>query len=93
MEQWSNQHKKLVEAGYRVIESSSGFYYLYCRHGDFHRNDSQYNQPPGVNQGDGGAEVALWSEQADPTVMDSGSGLDLWHWQKHCGLETGIQRV
>lgn len=97
-----NNTKKIVSAGYRVIVSSSDFYYLDCGHGGFVGNDSQYNQPPGTDQGKGGSwcnpfktwqtiynydityglneeeaklvvggEVALWSEQADPTVMDS----------------------
>ncbi|XP_031267346.1 beta-hexosaminidase 2-like [Pistacia vera] len=97
-----NNTKKLVDAGYRVIVSSAEFYYLDCGHGDFVGNNSQYNQPPGSDPGNGGSwcgpfktwetiynydityglseeeaklvlggEVALWSEQADPTVLDS----------------------
>lgn len=97
-----NNTKKVVSAGYRVIVSSSDFYYLDCGHGSFIGNDSQYNQPPGTDPGNGGSwcgpfktwqtiynydityglneeeaklviggEVALWSEQADPTVLDS----------------------
>lgn len=97
-----NNTKKVVSAGYRVIVSSSDFYYLDCGHGSFVGNDSQYNQPPGTDPGNGGSwcgpfktwqtiynydityslneeeaklviggEVALWSEQADPTVLDS----------------------
>ncbi|KAL3537267.1 hypothetical protein ACH5RR_000633, partial [Cinchona calisaya] len=93
--------KKLVEAGYRVIVSSAEFYYLDCGHRGWAGNDSQYNQPPGTNLGNGGSwcapfktwqtiynydityglhieeaklvlggEVVLWSEQADPAVMD-----------------------
>ncbi|XP_022872625.1 beta-hexosaminidase 2-like [Olea europaea var. sylvestris] len=96
-----NNTKKIVDSGYRVIVSSSDFYYLDCGHGDFVGNNSKYNQPPGTPQGDGdswcgpfktwqtiynydityglneaesklvlGGEVALWSEQADSTVMD-----------------------
>lgn len=97
-----NNTKKLVSSGYRTIVSSSDFYYLDCGHGDFIGNDSQYDQPPFVDQGNGGSwcgpfktwqiiynydiaynlteeesklvlggEVALWSEQADPQVLDS----------------------
>ncbi|XP_010037508.2 beta-hexosaminidase 2 [Eucalyptus grandis] len=97
-----NNTKKIVSSGYRAIVSSSDFYYLDCGHGDFLGNDSQYDQPPGSNQGNGGSwcgpfktwqtiynydityglteeeatlvlggEVALWSEQADPTVLDA----------------------
>ncbi|CAI9103269.1 OLC1v1001723C1 [Oldenlandia corymbosa var. corymbosa] len=105
LQTWNNgpiNTKKIVDAGYRVIVSSSDFYYLDCGHGDFLGNDSQYDLPPGTNQGNGGSwcgpfktwqiiynydiayglneqdaelviggEVALWSEQADSTVMDS----------------------
>ncbi|KAL2932426.1 Beta-hexosaminidase 2 [Bienertia sinuspersici] len=94
--------KRIVSSGYRAIVSSSDYYYLDCGHGSFVGNDSQYDQPPGTNQGNGGSwcgpfktwqliynyditynltqeekklvlggEVALWSEQADPTVLDS----------------------
>ncbi|GFQ02303.1 beta-hexosaminidase 2 [Phtheirospermum japonicum] len=97
-----NNTKRIVDAGYRVIVSSSDYYYLDCGHGEFTGNNSQYNQKPGTDQGNGGSwcgpfktwqliynydityglsekeskmvlggEVALWSEQADPTVMDS----------------------
>ncbi|GAA0159726.1 glycosidase [Lithospermum erythrorhizon] len=99
-----NNTKKIVDAGYQVIVSSSGYYYLDCGHGDFVGNDSQYNQPQiigndtnsggswcgpfktwqtiynydildGLNQFEArlvlGGEVALWSEQADGTVLDS----------------------
>ncbi|XP_044467019.1 beta-hexosaminidase 2-like isoform X2 [Mangifera indica] len=97
-----NNTKKLVNAGYRVIVSSSEYYYLDCGHGVFVGNNSQYNLPPGSDQGNGGSwcgpfktwqaiynydityglskeeaklvlggEVALWSEQADPTVLDA----------------------
>ncbi|XP_047324568.1 beta-hexosaminidase 2-like [Impatiens glandulifera] len=105
LQTWNNgpsNTKKIVQMGYRVIVSSSEFYYLDCGHGGFVGNDSSYNQPPGNNQGNGGSwcgpfktwqmiydydvtfglsemearlvlggEVALWSEQADPTVLDS----------------------
>ncbi|XP_074264530.1 beta-hexosaminidase 2-like [Silene latifolia] len=94
--------KRIVSMGYRAIVSSSDYYYLDCGHGGFVGNDSQYDQPPGTDQGNGGSwcgpfktwqliynyditygltekekklvlggEVALWSEQADPTVLDS----------------------
>lgn len=94
--------KRIVSSGYRAIVSSADYYYLDCGHGSFVGNDSQYDQPPGTDQGDGGSwcgpfktwqliynydityglseeekslvlggEVALWSEQADPTVLDS----------------------
>ncbi|KAL3716825.1 hypothetical protein ACJRO7_008409 [Eucalyptus globulus] len=97
-----NNTKRIVSSGYRAIVSSSDFYYLDCGHGGFVGNDSQYDQPPGSNQGNGGSwcapfktwqtiynydityglteeettlvlggEVALWSEQADPTVLDA----------------------
>ncbi|KAK6243477.1 hypothetical protein QUC31_009886 [Theobroma cacao] len=98
----TNNTKKIVEAGYQAIVSSSEFYYLDCGHGDFLGNDSIYDQQTaGGNSGNGGSwcepfktwqtiynydityglseeeaklvlggEVALWSEQADPTVLD-----------------------
>ncbi|KAK1401357.1 Beta-hexosaminidase [Heracleum sosnowskyi] len=97
-----NNTKRIVNAGYRAIVSSSDFYYLDCGHGGFVGNDSQYAQKPGTDQGKGGSwcapfktwqtiynydityglnkeqaklvlggEVALWTEQADPTVLDS----------------------
>ncbi|XVF56952.1 hypothetical protein PTKIN_Ptkin06aG0162400 [Pterospermum kingtungense] len=99
----TNNTKKITEAGYRVIVSSSDFYYLDCGHGDFVGNDSQYD--PQTTRGGSpnggswcgpfktwqtiynydityglsedeiklvlGGEVALWSEQAGPTVLDS----------------------
>ncbi|KAL1535889.1 Beta-hexosaminidase 2 [Salvia divinorum] len=104
LQTWNNgpdNTKRIVAAGYRAIVSSSDFYYLDCGHGDFVGNNSEYDQPPGANQTDGGSwcgpfkswqliynydityglssaeaelvlggEVALWSEQADSTVMD-----------------------
>ncbi|KAL3629635.1 Beta-hexosaminidase 2 [Castilleja foliolosa] len=97
-----NNTKRIIDAGYPVIVSSSDYYYLDCGHGEFTGNNELYNQKPGTDQGDGGSwcgpfktwqliynydityglsekeskmvlggEVALWSEQADPTVMDS----------------------
>ncbi|CAL9213838.1 unnamed protein product [Arabidopsis halleri] len=102
LQTWNNgpeNTKRIVAAGYRVIVSSSEFYYLDCGHGGFLGNDSIYDQ-----QGSGGGswcapfktwqsiynyditdgllddeerklvlggEVALWSEQADSTVLDS----------------------
>ncbi|KAG9440345.1 hypothetical protein H6P81_020510 [Aristolochia fimbriata] len=96
--------------GYRVIVSSSDFYYLDCGHGDFVGNESRFDRqisdPPGepFNYANGsggswcgpfktwqrvydydiayglseaeaelvlGGEVALWSEQADATVLDA----------------------
>lgn len=105
LQSWNNgpnNTKRIVDSGYRAIVSSSDFYYLDCGHGDFIGNNSQYNLPPGADQGQGGSwcgpfktwqtiynydityglteaeselviggEVALWSEQADSTVMDS----------------------
>ncbi|KAL5574530.1 hypothetical protein UlMin_016229 [Ulmus minor] len=105
LQTWNNGHnntKLIVSSGYRVIVSSSDFYYLDCGHGDFIGNDSRYDQQTGSGQGNGaswcgpfktwqliynydidfglteeekklvlGGEVALWSEQADPTVLDS----------------------
>ncbi|KAG6383114.1 hypothetical protein SASPL_157139 [Salvia splendens] len=104
LQTWNNgpdNTKRIVAAGYRAIVSSSDFYYLDCGHGDFIGNNSEYDQPPGANQTDGGSwcgpfkswqliynydityglspteaelviggEVALWSEQADSTVLD-----------------------
>ncbi|XP_073023979.1 beta-hexosaminidase 2 [Primulina eburnea] len=104
LQSWNNgpnNTKRIVDSGYRAIVSSSDFYYLDCGHGDFLGNNSQYDLPPGTDQGKGGSwcgpfktwqtiynydityglteaesklviggEVALWSEQADPTVMD-----------------------
>ncbi|XP_021739254.1 beta-hexosaminidase 2-like [Chenopodium quinoa] len=98
----SQNTKRIVSSGYRTIVSSADYYYLDCGHGSFVGNDSQYNRPPGTDQGNGGSwcgpfktwqliynyditygltqeekklvlggEVALWSEQADPTVLDS----------------------
>ncbi|KAJ4972215.1 hypothetical protein NE237_005314 [Protea cynaroides] len=105
-----NNINRIVSAGYRVIVSSSDFYYLDCGHGGFVGNDSRYDrqtgddpgQPFNYNGGNGGSwcapfktwqriydydityglnekqaelviggEVALWSEQADPTVLDA----------------------
>ncbi|KAK4591663.1 hypothetical protein RGQ29_016196 [Quercus rubra] len=105
LQTWNNGHentKKIVSSGYRVIVSSSDFYYLDCGHGDFLGNDSQYDQQTSDNSGNGGSwcgpfktwqtiynydityglskeeanlvlggEVALWSEQADPAVLDA----------------------
>lgn len=104
LQTWNNgpdNTKRIVESGYRVIVSSFDYYYLDCGHGGFLGNDSQYDQPPGTDPGNGGSwcapfktwqtvynydityglseaeaelvlggEVALWSEQADSTVMD-----------------------
>lgn len=101
----ANNTKRIVDAGYRVIVSSSDFYYLDCGHGEFVGNDSQYDYDPTAASGGGGnggswcgpfktwqtiynydityglnpeearlvlgGEVALWSEQADVTVVDS----------------------
>lgn len=98
----SNNTKRIVQAGYRVIVSSSDFYYLDCGHGEFLGNDSQYDRQTVPDTSNGGSwcgpfktwqtiynydityglseeeaqlvmggEVALWSEQADPTVLDS----------------------
>ena len=94
--------REIVSSGYWVIISFSGFYYLDRRHGDFLRNDSQYDQQTSDNPGNGGSwcgpfetwqtiynyditygfseeeanlvlggKVALWSEQADPAVLDA----------------------
>uniref|UniRef100_A0A2N9EX30 Plant heme peroxidase family profile domain-containing protein n=1 Tax=Fagus sylvatica TaxID=28930 RepID=A0A2N9EX30_FAGSY len=105
LQTWNNGHentKKIVSSGYRVIVSSSDFYYLDCGHGGFLGNDSEYDQQTSDNSGNGGSwcgpfktwqtiynydityglseeeanlvlggEVALWSEQADPTVLDT----------------------
>lgn len=111
---WSkgpNNTKLIAAAGYRVIVSSSEFYYLDCGHGGFVGNDSRYDRqvaddpaagPFNFAGGNGGSwcapfktwqrvydydityglsaeearlvlggEVALWSEQADPSVLDS----------------------
>ncbi|KAM1481631.1 hypothetical protein ACFX13_029346 [Malus domestica] len=105
LQTWNNGHnntKRIVSSGYRVIVSSSEFYYLDCGHGDFLGNNSLYDQQTGSDTGNGGSwcgpfktwqtiynyditygltedeaklvlggEVALWSEQADPTVLDA----------------------
>ncbi|XP_057800426.1 beta-hexosaminidase 2-like [Salvia miltiorrhiza] len=105
LQSWNNgpnNTKRIVSAGYRAIVSSADYYYLDCGHGGFLGNDSEYDKPPGADQGSGGSwcapfktwqtiynydityglkeaeakmvlggEVALWSEQADSTVMDS----------------------
>ena len=96
------REREIVSSGYRVIVSSSDFYYLDCGQGDFLGNDSQYDQQTSDNSGNGeswcgpfktwqtiynydikyglseeeaklvlGGEVALWSEQADPAVLDA----------------------
>ncbi|XP_060217845.1 beta-hexosaminidase 2 [Lycium barbarum] len=130
MQTWNNgpsNIKKLVTSGYRVIVSSADYYYLDCGHGGFVGNDSRYDQPPGIDQGDGGSwcgpfktwetiynyditygltdkeaqlviggEVALWSEQADSTVMDSriwprASAMAETLWSGNCD-ETGMKR-
>ncbi|KAH6827000.1 beta-hexosaminidase 2 [Perilla frutescens var. hirtella] len=130
LQSWNNgptNTKRIVSSGYRAIVSSSDFYYLDCGHGDFIGNNSEYDQPPGFNQTDGGSwcgpfktwqliynydityglseaeaelvlggEVALWSEQADSTVMDqriwpraSAMGETLWSGNRD---ETGKKR-
>lgn len=105
LQTWNNgprNTKLIVQAGYRVIVSSSDFYYLDCGHGDFVGNDSSYDtiaSDLGTNGGSWcgpfktwqriydyditygltseeaklviGGEVALWSEQADETVLDA----------------------
>ncbi|XP_056170851.1 beta-hexosaminidase 2-like [Syzygium oleosum] len=48
-----NNTKRIVSSGYRAIVLSLDFYYLDCGHGDFLGNDSQYDQPPGSNPGNG----------------------------------------
>ncbi|XP_010557048.1 PREDICTED: beta-hexosaminidase 2 [Tarenaya hassleriana] len=115
LQTWNNgpdNIKRIVSAGYRVIVSSSEFYYLDCGHGGYLGNDSQYDQQDGGgNSGNGGSwcapfktwqtiynyditdgllgeeaklvlggEVALWSEQADPTVLDARL------WPRACAL-------
>ncbi|THU44635.1 hypothetical protein C4D60_Mb02t09450 [Musa balbisiana] len=104
-----NNTKRLTAAGYRVIVSSSDFYYLDCGFGGWVGNDSRYDRQTGDEPGrpfnyaggNGGSwcapfkswqrvydydithglsaaeaalvlggEVALWSEQADGSVMD-----------------------
>lgn len=112
LQTWNNgpsNTKRVVQAGYRVIVSSSDFYYLDCGHGEFLGNDSRYDrqmsddpgQPFNYAGGEGGSwcgpfktwqrvydydityglsdgeaglvlggEVALWSEQAGPAVVD-----------------------
>ena len=96
------REREIVSSGYWVIISFSGFYYLDRGHGDFLRNDSQYDQQTSDNPGNGrswcgpfktwqtiynyditygfseeeanlvlGGKVALWSEQADPAVLDA----------------------
>ncbi|GMN64124.1 hypothetical protein TIFTF001_033198 [Ficus carica] len=104
LQTWNNGHnntKLIVSLGYRVIVSSSEFYYLDCGRGDFIGNNSADDVQTG-RTGDGGSwcgpfktwqtiydydidyglseeekrlvlggEVALWSEQADGTVLDS----------------------
>ncbi|GAY31777.1 hypothetical protein WN943_020964 [Citrus x changshan-huyou] len=125
----ANNTKRIVDAGYRAIVSSSEFYYLDCGHGDFLGNDSQYDQlQPSSSANNGGSwcgpfktwqtiydydityglseeeakmvlggEVALWSEQADPKVLD----VRLWPrtsamaetlWSGNRDEETGIKR-
>ncbi|KAJ3702885.1 hypothetical protein LUZ61_006590 [Rhynchospora tenuis] len=113
LQTWNNRAKntkQIVQAGYRVIVSSSDFYYLDCGHGGWVGNDSRYDvqeaepsnelfNDPGGNGGSWcapykswqrvydydilhnltkeeakrvvGGEVALWSEQADETVLDA----------------------
>ncbi|RZC53698.1 hypothetical protein C5167_012541, partial [Papaver somniferum] len=81
-----NNTKLIVSAGYRAIVSSSDFYYLDCGHGGFVGNDSRYDKQNGDDSGSPfnynngnedeaklvlGGEVALWSEQADPSVLDA----------------------
>ncbi|CAK9322428.1 unnamed protein product [Citrullus colocynthis] len=97
-----NNTKRIVSSGYRVIVSSSEYYYLDCGHGDFLGNNSLYDEQANGEYKNGGSwcgpfktwqtvydydityglseeeaklvlggEVALWSEQADPTVLDA----------------------
>ncbi|WOL03997.1 beta-hexosaminidase 2 [Canna indica] len=104
-----NNTKLLTSAGYRVIVSSSDFYYLDCGFGGWVGNDSRYDRQTGDEPGKPfnyaggnggswcapfkswqrvydydityglsaeevervlGSEVALWSEQADGSVVD-----------------------
>ncbi|KAK7851634.1 beta-hexosaminidase 2 [Quercus suber] len=70
LQTWNNgpeNTKKIVSSGYRVIVSSLNFYYLDSGHSDFLGNDSHKEEANLVL----GGEVALWSEQADPTVLDA----------------------
>ncbi|KAL6513496.1 Beta-hexosaminidase 2 [Orobanche gracilis] len=58
LQSWNNgpnNIKKIVSSGYRAIVSSSDYYYLDCGHGDFVGNDTQYDHPPGSDQGNGGS--------------------------------------
>lgn len=105
LQTWNNgprNTKRIVQAGYRAIVSSSDFYYLDCGHGGFVGNDSRYDvmgSDSGTNGGSWcapfktwqrvydyditygltadeaelvlGGEAALWSEQADSTVLDA----------------------
>lgn len=105
MQTWINGQKNtklLTSMGYRVIVSSSDFYYLDCGHGSFTGNNPIYDEETDITDNNGGswcgpfktwqtiynhdilrgltrhesglvlgAEAALWSEQADGTVVDS----------------------
>ncbi|KAK1259439.1 Beta-hexosaminidase 2 [Acorus gramineus] len=54
LQTWNNgpsNTKRIVEAGYRAIVSSSDFYYFDCGHGDFLGNDSRYDRQTGDDPG------------------------------------------
>ncbi|KAL0090287.1 glycoside hydrolase family 20 protein [Phycomyces blakesleeanus] len=49
---WKNPVKKAVKAGYKVIASSSNFWYLDCGHGQWSGNDTAVNEqsPPVIKK-------------------------------------------
>nr|KYP35459.1 Beta-hexosaminidase [Cajanus cajan] len=97
LQTWNNGHsntKKIVSSGYRAIVSSAEFYYLDCNGGSWcapfktWQTIYNYDIAYGLSEEEAklvlGGEVALWSEQADSTVLDARI------WPSSCALAEAL---